>query len=600
MADDMTVRGERVITFNRADTFSSGRAAPGASLTLAVMLAVFFFLAAPRAPSLAGEPLSQKSAAPLLPAQPAPVQAAPVQAAREGAPSPAGAPCYGDALVSGMLGEPSNLIPYLSSDSASGEVAGNFYVAPLKYDKDLKEIPWAAERFEILDQGRLLRFTLRKGIFWQDGVELTTDDVEFTYRKMIDPETPTAYGGDFRAIREFRKLDRYSFEVAYEKPFPRSLNTWMGGIWPKHALEGQDLRTTPLIRKPLSCGGYVLDTWEPGARLTLSANRNYFEGRPYIDRLIYRIIPDSTTMFLELKGGKLDLMTSLTALQYLYQTGEASFAERFATYRTLSSSYTYLGYNLKNPLFADARVRRALAHAIDKEDIIKGALLGQGVPTIGPYKPDSWAYNTAVEAYPYDPAKALELLAEAGWTKGRSGLLEKEGRRFSFTLLTNQGNEQRIKVAVILQSQLAKIGIRADIRSVEWAAFLKQFVMPGHFDAVVLAWTLPQDPDAYDVWHSSRIGNGGLNFVGYADAGADACLEQGRATLDQSVRKKEYDRFQEILHRDQPYAFLFVPYQLTAIDRRFRGIVPAPAGILHNTNQWWVPLDEQRYRLQAQ
>ncbi len=508
-------------------------------------------------------------------------------------------PSYGDALVSGMIGEPSNMIPYLSSDSASSEVYGHFYVAPLKYDRDLKVIPWAAERFEILDEGRRLRFTLRRGILWQDGVELSADDVEFTYRKMIDPETPTAYGGDFRAVREFRRLDRYSFEVLYEHPFPRSLSTWMGGIWPKHALEGQDLRSAPQTRKPLSCGAYLLDEWEAGARLSLSANRDFFEGRPFIDRLIYRIIPDLTTMFLELKAGKLDLMASLTALQYLFQAKEASFAERFTTHRTLASAYTYLGYNLKSPLFSDLRVRQALAHAIDKEDIIKGALLGQGVPTTGPYKPDAWAYNSAIADYPHDPEKALSLLAEAGWVKGASGLLEKGGAPFSFTLLTNQGNDQRIKTAIILQSQLAKIGIEAKIRSVEWAAFIKQFVMPGHFDAVVLGWTLPQDPDGYDVWHSSRIGNGGLNFVGYADSEADACLERARSTLDQAARKKEYDRFQEILHRDQPYAFLYVPYQLSAVDRRFRGIDPAPAGIFHNTNQWWAPLDEQRYRMQA-
>jgi len=244
-------------------------------------------------------------------------------------------------------------------------------------------------------------------------------------------------------------------------------------------------------------------------------------------------------------------------------------------------------------------VRQALSYAIDKDDILMGALLGQGVPTIGPYRPDSWAYNTVIEAYPYDPAKALELLAEAGWSKDRRGFLEKAGQRFSFTLLTNQGNEQRNKTAIILQSQLANIGVEVKIRSVEWAAFLKQFVMPGHFDAVILAWTLPHDPDGYDVWHSSRIGNGGLNFVGFADHEADGCLERARSTLNQAVRKKEYDRFQEILHREQPYAFLYVPYQLSAVDKRFRDIEEAPAGIFHNLNQWWVPLRDQRYRIPA-
>ncbi|MDR3176433.1 MAG: peptide-binding protein [Desulfovibrio sp.] len=507
-------------------------------------------------------------------------------------------PVYGDTRISAMIGEPSNLVPYLSSDSSSSEVAGHFYIAPLKYDRDLQVIPYAAESFSVLEEGRRLRFTLKKGIFWRDGVEVTADDAEFTYRMMTDPGTPTAYAGDFMIIKEFRKLDRYSFEAVYEKPFPRSLNTWMGALLPKHALDGRDLRNTPLIRKPLSCGPYFLSEWEPGAKLTLNANPDYFLGRPYIDRLLYRIIPDVTTMFLELKAGKLDVMGSLTGLQYSRQAPEPAFQKEFATYRTLASAYTYMGYNLKSPLFSDVRVRRAIAHAINKADIIKMALLGQGEPTIGPYKPDAWAYNHEIGDYAHDPEKALSLLAEAGWKPGRGGLLEKDGRSFSFTLLTNQGNEQRVKTAIIIQSQLKAVGIEVKIRTVEWAAFLKQFVMPGYFDAIILGWTLPHDPDGYDVWHSSRR-EGGLNFIGYADAEADACLEAARSTLDQAVRKRYYDRFQEILHRDQPYCFLYVPYDISAVQRRFRGVDPAPAGIFHNTERWWAPLDEQRYRISA-
>lgn len=510
-----------------------------------------------------------------------------------------GLPVHGDTLVYGMLGEPSNLIPHLSSDTSSSGVAGNFYIAPLKYDKDLNVIPWAAERFEILNDGLLLRFSLKKGLLWQDGTELSADDVEFTYKVMTDPKTPTAYGSDFKIIKAFRKLDRYSFEVEYETPFPRSLSTWMGGIMPKHALEGEDLRTTPLARKPLSSGAYLMQSWDPGASLRLTANPEYFEGKPYIDRLLYRIIPDMTTMFLELKAGKIDVMSSMTAQQYLYQTKDPAFTTQYTTYRSLASSYAYLGYNLKSPLFADVRVRQAFAYAVNKRDIIKGALLGQGEPTIGPYKPGSWVYNTAIKDYPHDPAKALALLEEAGWKKGDSGLLEKDGRPFSFTLLTNQGNDQRITTAIIIQSQLRPLGIEVKIRTVEWAAFLKQFVMPGYFDAVVLGWTIPYDPDGFDVWHSSRIGNG-LNVIGYADKEADACLEAARSTFDQAVRKAQYDRFQEILHRDQPYCFLFVPYTLSAVHKRFQGVEPAPAGIFHNTNQWWVPLDEQRYRMPPQ
>lgn len=509
------------------------------------------------------------------------------------------APADGDSLIMGMLGEPSNLVPMLASDVPSREVADQFFVAPLKYDKDLNVVPWAAERFEVLEDGLLLRFVLHKGMYWQDGVELTAEDVEFTYKMMIDPKTPTAYAGDFKIIKDFTVTGRYSFDVRYEKPFPRSLNTWMSSILPKHAFAGQDLRTTPLARKPLSCGPYLMRDWQSGASITITSNPRYFEGKPPIDRVLYRMIPDPTTMFLELRAGKLDVMPALTPQQYLYQTKGEAFRREFNVYRSLSSTYVYMGYNLKSPLFSDVRVRRALAHAVNKQDLIKGALLGQGEPTIGPYKPGTWAYNTEIEDFPYDRQKALALLEEAGWKKNAAGKLEKNGRPFVFTLLTSQGSEQRIKTAVLLQSQLQLLGIEVKIRTVEWAAFLNQFVTPGYFDAVILGWTITLDPDLYDVWHSSRTG-GGLNFINFVNHEADALMEEGRSTFDQERRKVIYDKIQVILHNEQPYCFLYVPYSLTAVQKRFRGIEPAPLGIFYNMEKWWVPKEEQRYPMHVE
>jgi peptide/nickel transport system substrate-binding protein len=372
----------------------------------------------------------------------------------------------------------------------------------------------------------------------------------------------------------------------------------MGAILPKHALEGEDLLKTNLARNPLGCGPYLLEEWKPGASLTLSANPDYFRGKPHINKLIYRIIPDVTTMFLELKAGDLDVINGgMTPQQFLYQTDTQAFASQFNKYRDLARGYAYMGYNLKSGFFSDVRVRQAIAHAINKANLIKGSLLGLGEPVVGPYRPNHWAYNHSLKDYPYDPARALALLAEAGWTQGPDGLLQKDGKPFVFTLLTNQGNESRIKTAVLIQSQLRKIGIGVKIRTVEWAAFLKQFVTPGYFDAIILGWTTTQDPDAYDVWHSSRIG--GLNFINFSDPEVDTLLEQARSTFDQSVRKALYDRFQEILHREQPYCFLYVPYAMSAVQKRFHGIDPAPAGIFYNTHEWWVPLQDQRYRLQT-
>ena len=242
-------------------------------------------------------------------------------------------------------------------------------------------------------------------------------------------------------------------------------------------------------------------------------------------------------------------------------------------------------------------MRQALSYAVDREGVIKGALLGMGEPAFGPYKPGTWVYNTSLKAYDYDPERARRLLAEAGWTPGKDGILEKDGLRFEFTILVNQGNNERIKVAVILQQMFRDVGVKVSIRTVEWAAFIKEFVNKGHFDAIILAWTITLDPDIYDVWHSSRAKPGGLNFTGYRNAEVDELLVEARSMTDQDRRKELYDRVQEILDAEQPYCFLYVPYALPIVQARFQGIKPALNGIMYNFDRWWVPKDLQRYHV---
>ncbi|MEG2172817.1 MAG: peptide-binding protein [Desulfovibrionaceae bacterium] len=504
-------------------------------------------------------------------------------------------PAYGDRIIFGSIGEASNLIPYLSSDATSHEISDLLFVAPLRYSKDLEIEPFAAQSYEVLDEGRLLRFTLRQGILWEDGTELTADDVEFTWKLVTDPQTASPYAEDFMAVKTFTKTGRYSFEVRYEHYFARALISWMSAILPKHILAGQDIHNTKFSRKPVGAGPYRLESWEAGTRIRLSASPTYFEGRPYIHEVIYRIIPDISTMFLETKAGKLDFM-GLTPQQYLRQTSGEPWDTLFKKYKYLSASYVYLGFNLQHPVFQDVRVRQAISCAISRDDIIKGVLLGEGVPAFGPYKPGTWAYNTNISPVQQDVAKAQKLLREAGFTdKKGKGVVEKDGKPLAFTILTNQGNEQRILAATVIQAQLKTVGIEVRIRTVEWAAFIKEFINTGRFDAVIMGWTITQDPDIFDVWHSSKAKPGGLNFTRYSNAEVDALLVEARATPDMARRKVLYDRVQEIMHADQPYCFLFVPYALPVVQARFHGIKPALAGIMYNFDKWWVPAARQKY-----
>ncbi len=506
-----------------------------------------------------------------------------------------GIPAYGDTIVEGSIGEPSNLIPILASDSASFDIAALVYNGLVKYDKDLNLTGNLAQSWDISPDGLTITFRLRRGVKWHDGADFTSRDVLYTYRVIIDPKTPTAYAEDFKQVKKVEAPDPYTFRATYAKPFAPALASWGTAMLPAHLLEGKDITRSPLSRKPIGTGPYRFKEWIPGQKVVLESFHDYFEGRPYIDRYVYRIIPDTSTMYMELKAGGLDLM-SLTPIQYQRQTDTPEFLSRFNKYRYAASSYVYLGYNLGNPLFGDKRARQAITSAISKQEIIQGALLGMGQPAHGPYKPGTWAYNAGVKDLGYNPEKARTLLAKAGWKPGSDGILVKDGRPFRFTVLTNQGNEQRLKTAQIIQQRLRAVGIDVRIRVLEWSSFITHFIDKRNFEAVILAWTITPDPDIFDVWHSSKTGPKELNFIGFRNAEVDRLLDEGRRTFDREKRKHCYYRIQDILAEEQPYTFLFVPDALPVVSARFRGIQPAPAGISYNFIHWYAPKEEQVYK----
>jgi len=329
----------------------------------------------------------------------------------------------------------------------------------------------------------------------------------------------------------------------------------------------------------------------------LVANKDYYvEGRPYLGRIVYRVIPSQATIFLELKAKGVD-MADLTAIQYARQTDYPAFKQDYNKFRYPGSGYTYFGFNLKDPRFADRRVRQALAHAINKPELIEGVVMGLAREATGPLRPGTWAYTDKVKRYPYDPAKARQLLVAAGWwdRNGDGILRNKEGQPFSFTIRTNQGNEERKKIAELIQQRLKEIGIQTDIQTIEWAAFLKEYIKQKRFEAIILGWGTGIDPDQYPIWHSSQMGSDQLNQISFSNAEVDALLEKGRTSCHQQERIATYRRIQEILAEEQPVVFLYFKDALPAVSSRVRGIKPEPAGIGYNFIDWFVPKHLQRY-----
>jgi len=504
-------------------------------------------------------------------------------------------PEYGDTFIEASIGDASTLLPVLASDSASSDINGQIYNGLVRYDKDLVIEGELAESWDISADNLTITFHLRKDVKWHDGVPFTAADVKFTYELYIDPKTPTAYAESFKQVTAVEVPDPYIFVVHYDKPYAPALISWGTPVHPKHLLEGQDVTKSPLARKPIGTGPYKLVEWQSGEKIVLESNPDYFEGQPYIKRIVYRIIPDMATQFLELQTGSLDFM-GLSPLQYDRQTDTPAFRRLYNKYRYLNFGYTYLGYNLRRTMFQDKRVRQALAFAINKQEIIDGVLLGYGAIATGPYKPDTWVYNPNVPKYDYNPEKARALLAEAGWSDSDGdGILDKDGQKFSFAIVTNQGNDLRSKTGEIIQRRFKDIGVEVKLRVIEWATFLKEFINPGNFDATILGWTGGPEPDQYNIWHSSKTGPRQLNFINFQNAEVDRLLEDGRRVFAEKERKAYYDRFQEILAEEQPYTFLYVGEALPAVSKRFRGVKPAPAGIRYNFNKWFVPQAEQKY-----
>ena len=515
----------------------------------------------------------------------------------------AGKPVHGDTFIDALTGNISGLIPNVLTDSASFEVGSLIYSGLVTRDKDLNIIGELAESWDFSRDCLDLTFRLRRNVRWHDGRAFTADDVVFTYETMINPKTPTAYREDFRAVDSVEAVDPFTLHVRYKRPYAKALQSWSTWILPRHVLESYvqagRLREAPQNRSnPVGTGPYRFSEWKPSEKVVLVANPDCFEGRPYISRIVYRITPSQATIFLELKAKGVDSAgpAGLTALQFKRQAEFPAFRKAYNKFQYQDNVYTYLGFNLQDPRFADKRVRQAFAHAIDKRELIEGVRLGLGREATGPFKPGTWPYNPNVRTYPYDLAKARELLAAAGWRERNiDGILVKDGQPFEFVLRTNQGNDERRKVAEIVQASLKELGVRVDIQVIEWASFLKEYIRKKRFEAIILGWGIGLDPDQYEVWHSSKRGPDDLNRIGYANPEADEMLEQGRASCVEAERKKYYDRFQEILAEDQPIVFLYFRDALPVVSSRIRGIIPSPNGIRHNFNEWYVPKQLQRY-----
>lgn len=484
----------------------------------------------------------QQGFADSLGAKAEPAKAAGVPATRPATP-PATVPAAGPATAPAMASAPATApaTPAHMQPALAGPLVAAF-------DRD-----WPAQ------DEPLITFHLRKGVRWHDGEPFTSADVEFTYQALMNEKNASPRRSDFEMIRSLERPDDHTVLVRYKEPYSPCLYSWGMDIIPRHILAREEdlrnLKHSDFDRRPIGTGAYRLREWVTDQHILLVRNDDYWQGRPHLPRIVYRIIPDPTVSQLEFQTGGYDY----TPLEP-HQVERYKNDKDYTIFTGPTNSYVYIGWNLKNPLFQDVRVRRALAHAVDTESIIQYIMYGNAAQATGPYAPVTAWWTPDVKPLGYDPQRARALLAEAGWrdTDG-DGVLDRDGKPFRFTLISNNGNIVRTDIAVLVQQYLQAIGIDVKVNLYEWAVFIKNYIDSRNYDACVLAWSLSFDQDLYQLWHSSQAPPPALNFVSYSNPEVDRLIERARTEFDMDKVKQYAHEIQRRIYDDQPYLFLFYP-----------------------------------------
>jgi peptide/nickel transport system substrate-binding protein len=353
-------------------------------------------------------------------------------------------------------------------------------------------------------------------------------------------------------------------------------------ILPRHLYEHEDFLTSRFNRSPVGSGPFRFVSWEPGRRIVLAANRDYWGGRPYIDTLELPIIPTQETTLMALLAGEVDY-ASLTPVQWEAYTRDPKFTRRFSTVTFLSLFYYYIAWRAdgSNPFFSDPEVRRAMALALDREGYVRAVLHDLAQVSSSLFHPALLPPDPGDRPLPHDPQAAAALLDHAGWRLDpATGLRRKNGATFRFTLLIFGGGEDHVQFSQVAQESLRRLGIDMRIERLDWPGLWER-LQKGEFEAAMSGTVPAGDPDdvVYGMLHSSQI-HGGRNYAGFRDAQIDAWLDEGRSTLDPVARSACYRRIARRAETLQPYTYLFFPRVLAALSRRVTGVAPSPRGLL--------------------
>jgi peptide/nickel transport system substrate-binding protein len=466
-------------------------------------------------------------------------------------------------LVMIIESSPTNLDPRVGLDAQSERIDSLIFDDLLTRDEHLNVQPQVAERWEIPDPKTYI-FHLRRGVTFHDGRALTSRDVKWTFDSLLEGKIRSTKAAAYRLVDRVEAPDDFTVVFRLKEPFATLLwNLSDGAIGIVPFGTGDEISA-----HPIGSGPFRFVSAEQDKEVVIERNDDYWGQKPKLQQVRFTVVPDTTTRALELRKGSADI--AINAL-----TGDLVLAlEKEPTLQVIHAPGTvlsYLAFNTRDPILKDARVRRALAYAIDRRPIIHYLLRDFARPADSLLPPESWAYNSNVARYGYSPERARALLEQAGHPAVN-------GVRFHLTMKTGTEESTRL-LAAVLQQQLREVGIVLDIRTFEFATFFAD-VTRGAYQMHSLRWVGGnEDPDMFEyVFHSSKFTPRGANRTFYSNPRVDALIDQARSVLDQPARKRLYDEVQEILAEDLPYVELWYQDNVMVHSRRVRNLTLNPPG----------------------
>lgn len=489
-------------------------------------------------------------------------------------------------VVIGMTSDFDSFLELTTANSDALHVIEEMLFLTLnELDENLDFQPRLAKSWQISEDGKTIQCQLREDVYWSDGQQTTAEDVFFTFQLANNPKTGYAARGRFSQLDTVEVIGRHSVKFIFKSVSPDALHDLQIPILPKHLLENvapEEIRQTGFNRRPVGNGPYKLKEWRANDRVVFEANENYYAGKPQITRIVFRIVPDETVLLTGLLTGDIDVLPYLSP----NKLDEINGHPQYQIIRYPDRGYTFLAFNLERAIFKDVRVRKAIAKAINRNDLIQALLNGNGRQIAGPILPYFSVYDASLAKNLYEPNLAATLLQEAGWQDAnKDNFLENNGTALEFSMKTNADNKLRSDALVMIQNDLQKVGIRANIELVEAGKLVEDVLQRRDFDTVLLAWKTGYTVNPAQIWHSDAIKNG-YNLGAYRQPVVDSLLTAARSETNPQNIKQIWQHFQRVVAGDYPYVFLYMQENPAIVHKRIRNIKMDVRGYLPNIEQW--------------